>query len=167
MHPTMKTAALVLLSSSLAYAIDDEKQYASARCGPGLEPRIAGKSTLRCSFKPGSANLKDDPTCISQIEPVLRDLNDFKDVSILVQGFADAKGKADANKSLSIERAAAVRKYLIEGGIAGDRFVVDGFGSDPAFFVCNEKTSTCDAQNRRIEVVKYLCKKPKQKPAEK
>jgi OOP family OmpA-OmpF porin len=167
MRHLLKAVTFLALSASVAHAVDEEKQYASARCGTGLEPRVSGKSTIHCNFKPGSANLKDDPNCVSQIEPLLRDLNDFKDVSVLVQGFADAKGKAEANKSLSIERAAAVRKYLIEGGIAGDRFIVDGFGSDPAFFVCNEKTSTCDAQNRRIEVVKYLCKKPKQKPAEK
>jgi len=158
-------AAALVAVPALAQEEFNENLYKSARCDGEAKPRIAGKSTLRCNFKSGSATLGDDPTCVSQIEPILRDLNDFKDVKIMILGFADAKGAADKNKSLSIERAAAVRKYLIDGGIAGDRFSVDGFGSDPEFLLCKEKTKECDAENRRIEVVKYLCKKPKPQPA--
>jgi OOP family OmpA-OmpF porin len=152
-------AATFAIAASAAAEV--EPRYANARCENGKEARIAGTSTLHCNFKAGSARLEDDPNCIPQIEPVLRDLLSFKDVSIMVQGFADVRGKADANKSLSFSRAAAVRKYLVDGGISAERFVVDGFGSDAAYLLCKDNKEECHAQNRRIEVVKYLCKKPK------
>lgn len=167
----MKSLQFAVIAASLFSATVhaqeefDSKLYKSARCDGEAKPRIAGKATLRCNFKSGSANLGDDPTCVTQVEPILRDLQVFKDVRIMILGFADAKGAAEKNKSLSIERASAVRKYLIDGGLAGERFSVDGFGSEPDYLLCKDKSKECDAQNRRIEVVKYLCKKPKQAPA--
>jgi outer membrane protein OmpA-like peptidoglycan-associated protein len=165
----MRTPLLVtlVLVSPAVYAQNggapepNPKQFASATCAPGKSPRVLSTATVRCGFKSGSANLSDDPNCVAQLEPVLKDLMNFKDASVLVQGFADARGKADANKSLSIQRASAVRKYLIDGGLQGERFTVDGFGSDSEFMLCKENKDDCHAQNRRIEIVKYLCKKAK------
>ena len=95
------------------------------------------------------------------METILRDLLSFKGVKILLQGFADTRGRADKNKSLSILRAGAVRKYLVDGGVPADRFVVEGFGSALEYLICKDNNEACHAQNRRIEVVKYLCKRAK------
>jgi len=161
-------ASVALLCAPAAFGEDADiaanpKLYASARCAKGEEVRVAKKDTLRCNFKAGSSDLADDPTCVVQLEPVLRALQEEKSVKAMVLGFADAQGKADKNKALSFQRASAVRKYLIEGGVDAERFSVDGFGSDAAFFVCKEKTKDCDAQNRRIEIASYICKKQKQR----
>lgn len=159
-------ASAVVLSSTAALGqevakTENPKLYASASCKSGEEVFVAKKDTLRCNFKTGSSDIADDPGCVTQLEPILRALQEFKTGKVMVVGFADAKGDAKKNKALSIQRASSIRKYLIDGGIGADRFSVDGFGSEAEFLLCKENTKDCDAQNRRIEIATYLCKKQK------
>ncbi len=52
-----------------------------------------------------------------------------KSGSIAVSGFADAKGKAPYNKTLSLHRAQSVASYLISLGVSPSRLSVKGYGS--------------------------------------
>lgn len=56
-------------------------------------------------------------------------LNENKGIEILIQGHTDDVGDAEKNKNLSQERANAVKNFLIESGINGERLESKGYGS--------------------------------------
>lgn len=69
--------------------------------------------------------------------------------SYLIAGHTDAVGSAANNRTLSHQRAASVRKYLIENHpIAPSRLVAVGFGEDRLRLPDEPKS----ALNRRVEV---------------
>lgn len=69
---------------------------------------------------------------------------------IMIVGHTDADGAADYNLDLSKRRAASVRNWLIEQGIAAGRLVSDGQGE--AVPVASNDTADGKALNRRVEV---------------
>jgi OOP family OmpA-OmpF porin len=167
----MKTSHVALLMSALcaggtqATDLPDAprlaEQVKAATCKAGDEPFVRERTTVACNFKPGSANLGDDQRCLEAVEPAVNRLGKVKNLRVLVQGFADRTGNAEKNKQLSFERASALRKYLVDSGVSLERVAVTGYGSNPAFFICDETTKGCDERNRRIEIIEYLCGKPK------
>ena len=71
--------------------------------------------------------------------------------TFVVEGHTDSQGKPDANQTLSVNRAAAVRDYLVAHGIAADRITSEGHGMDRS--VADNKTAEGRANNRRVEIV--------------
>ena len=72
-------------------------------------------------------------------------------LKVEVQGHSDSRGDDEYNRDLSDRRAAAVRRYLVEKGVARDRLVSKGYGeSNP---VVNEENEAAWSQNRRVEFV--------------
>jgi outer membrane protein OmpA-like peptidoglycan-associated protein len=64
-------------------------------------------------------------------------------------GHTDAVGSDEANDQLSLERANAVRRFLVaEHGIAPERLDVAGYGKRQLLF----EEAPEDARNRRVEV---------------
>ncbi|HNI60365.1 MAG TPA: OmpA family protein, partial [Pseudomonadota bacterium] len=61
----------------------------------------------------------------------------------------DIRGKLEWNIQLSKNRAEAVRKYLVDHGVAAERLHSDGFGPNKP--ICNEKTAACFDKNRRTQ----------------
>ena len=61
------------------------------------------------------------------VAKIMRDHPDIRLVQIT--GHADEVGDSDFNQGLSVRRAAAVKRYLVEeGGVEADRLVVRGYG---------------------------------------
>ncbi len=70
---------------------------------------------------------------------------------LLVRGFTDSTGGADANKALSQRRADAITSWLATHGIDRGRITATGLGSShPA---AEETSEAGTALNRRIEIV--------------
>lgn len=73
-----------------------------------------------------------------------------------VIGHSDRIGKDSANVELSRKRAAAVRDYLVQAGVAADKVTAVGRGSVEPVVECNEETGQalidCLAPNRRVDV---------------
>lgn len=65
-----------------------------------------------------------------------------------VEGHTDSRGRADYNLQLSEGRAAAVRQYLIDKGIAAERLVSQGFGETQ--LIDTRKTRAAHDKNRRV-----------------
>jgi len=66
-----------------------------------------------------------------------------------VIGHTDASGSAAYNKSLSDRRAAAVRRYLTENGVAASRLKAMGKGESQ--LINNDDPNA--AENRRVEIL--------------
>lgn len=73
-------------------------------------------------------------------------------LSLEVQGHTDNTGTSAHNLTLSDQRAAAVRAWLVEHGVAAARLTAKGFGdTQPA---ADNKTPEGRAKNRRVELKK-------------
>jgi outer membrane protein OmpA-like peptidoglycan-associated protein len=76
-------------------------------------------------------------------------LKEFPSVRVRIAGHTDDVGKREANVALSTRRAEAVRRYLVDAGIAADRLEIRGAGPDEP--VDSNATKQGRARNRRIE----------------
>ena len=66
---------------------------------------------------------------------------------INIEGHCDERGTAEYNLGLGERRANAVKSYLVELGVPGDRIVIVSKGKEAPF--CAEKGESCWQQNRR------------------
>lgn len=71
------------------------------------------------------------------------------EVSVDIGGHTDSRGSAEFNDYLSLERARAVRNYLIAHGVDGDRITAQGFGATNP--IADNNTIDGRQKNRRIE----------------
>jgi len=76
-------------------------------------------------------------------------LKESDDVRLEISGHTDNTGDHDHNVDLSARRAEAVKKYLVDAGIAAARLTSRGAGPDEP--VADNKTKAGKALNRRIE----------------
>ncbi len=103
-------------------------------------------STTGILFASGSATIRPEST--PTLEAVLELLEEHEDVSLLIEGHTDSQGADAANQTLSEQRAAAVRSYLVEHGVDAGRLDTIGYGeSQPA---ADNATPEGMATNRRV-----------------
>ena len=76
-------------------------------------------------------------------------LKEFPGKPVVVSGHTDSEGYYDMNLTLSRERAAAVKAYLVTQGIEPARLYAVGIGPDNP--VADNNTQEGRKQNRRIE----------------
>jgi outer membrane protein OmpA-like peptidoglycan-associated protein len=77
-------------------------------------------------------------------------LQENPNVRIAVEGHTDAIGSDAYNEQLSLRRADAVFRYLVNHGIAPERMQVTGYGKRRP--VASNETENGRAQNRRVEL---------------
>lgn len=112
----------------------------------------AGSLTLRnILFDTAKAILK--PESFKELGLVIEVMKANAGLKLEVQGHTDNVGQAAANRTLSQQRADAVRDYLIKtGGISAERLTAVGYGDSKP--VSPNSTDEGRAQNRRVEIVK-------------
>lgn len=100
-------------------------------------------------FAQGSSELPGVVPLLDQA--VLRLVEQAKGGTIIVEGHADTEG-TDTNMIISLRRAQAVRRYLIDQGIPATRVRIRGFGS---YWPVSGKPATEQERqlNRRAEVL--------------
>jgi outer membrane protein OmpA-like peptidoglycan-associated protein len=76
-------------------------------------------------------------------------INKHPQVKVSVEGHTDDTGSDEFNQALSAKRAEAVKKYLVEKMVAGDRINTVGFGKSQP--VEDNTTPEGKARNRRVE----------------
>ena len=100
-------------------------------------------------FDSGKAALR--PDAAASLEPVLAALRQHADRNVLVAGHTDSVGRADANQRLSLERAAAVRDWLVQvSGLPLSRFAIQGYGATRP--LASNDDAEGRARNRRVEI---------------
>ena len=73
----------------------------------------------------------------------------FPETPLSIEGHTDSTGSTEANLALSLERAIAVRAYLVERGVPILNLRARGFGEEVP--IESNQTSNGRATNRRIE----------------
>jgi OOP family OmpA-OmpF porin len=99
------------------------------------------------NFKKNSAEILKDSNKV--LDRAAKVLNDNPSVRVEIQGHTDDTGARDRNILLSEQRAASVKAYLVNAGVAEGRLTTVGYGPnkpiDPA------ATRAARAKNRRVE----------------
>ena len=104
-----------------------------------------GKTVL---FDSGKASFK--PQTYPVLESINSILKEYPNSNFMVEGHTDSDGSNALNQTLSENRAAAVRNYLIEKGVNADRLKSTGYGETKP--ISSNKTAKGKAENRRVEV---------------
>jgi outer membrane protein OmpA-like peptidoglycan-associated protein len=132
----------------------EDKRVAMERAtaGTGIEVARTADDQLRVnvpsdfSFDVGRADIKPDMRPVLDqfaqgLEPTMR---------VRIVGHTDSTGGDAINEPLSVERAASVRSYLADRGIAPSRVEVAGRGSREP--VADNGSDGGRARNRRVEI---------------
>jgi outer membrane protein OmpA-like peptidoglycan-associated protein len=100
------------------------------------------------SFDTGSAAIQ------SRLRPILdqfaQGLAGQPSIEVRIIGHTDSTGSDAVNNPLSINRAAAVRDYLVTRGVDPGRIIIDGRGSREP--IADNSTEAGRAKNRRVEI---------------
>jgi outer membrane protein OmpA-like peptidoglycan-associated protein len=76
-------------------------------------------------------------------------LKKYEALKLIIRGHTDNRGKRERNMELSLQRAQAVKDYLVKEGIDEGRLKVQGLGPDEP--IADNKKRRGRAKNRRIE----------------
>jgi OmpA-OmpF porin, OOP family len=105
----------------------------------------------KIEFASGSATLT--PSSEEALIEIFNQLNIAENAKVQIVGHTDNSGTPDANRELSLQRAKAVKQWLIRRSknvFPGERFETDGKGQDVPL---GENTTVVGkAQNRRVEI---------------
>ncbi len=134
------------------------------------EPGPADRDPKGCPQKPALAVVAENEIRITQkihfeynraavrqdsfpvLDAVAEIMKRYPDMHFEIQGHTDNRGGADYNKRLSDQRAAAVKHYLVDHGIAADRLTSHGYGLERPL-VPNDSDNN-RALNRRVQFVR-------------
>lgn len=110
------------------------------------EQGIVTKLKSDILFDSGKSDLKASGN-ISQMAAILKK---YPENVLTIRGYTDSTGAATTNKTLSEQRAQAVKGQLVAGGVPADTISTQGMGPDSP--IGDNKTPAGRAQNRRVEI---------------
>ena len=84
------------------------------------------------------------------LDKAAREIKKDPSVKFSLNGHSSAEGTVEHNMSLSVDRANAVKSYLVNAGIDGSQFTVTGFGATKP--LTSNNTEAGRALNRRVEL---------------
>jgi outer membrane protein OmpA-like peptidoglycan-associated protein len=113
------------------------------------------KANLTVEFDSSKSDIKNEYK--EKIKKIAARLNDDYNLHGIIIGHADSTGPSGFNMALSIKRAAAVKKALIEYGVSPERLNTEGLGEDRP--IASNKTKEGRQKNRRAAV--YISVKTK------
>ncbi len=87
---------------------------------------------------------------IPELERIVDYLKENPELNVQIEGHTDDQGTDEYNNKLSIDRAKAVREYLVTAGIDGSRISAVGYGKTKPLI--QEKNDKARAMNRRVEM---------------
>lgn len=154
---TEKAHQAAAQSEQLRQQAEKEKQDLRARLLQQLNAVLATRDTARglianmsdVLFKTGSSDLM--PTARERLAKVSGIVLAYPGLHLEVDGHTDNVGGDDYNQTLSEKRAATVRDYLVQQGIAAGSIDAKGFGKTVP--IASNDTADGRQQNRRVELV--------------
>jgi outer membrane protein OmpA-like peptidoglycan-associated protein len=123
---------LRIAPDEVGYYMDVQEARLRQLGGPAL--RLTRRDLSVVLELPGSLNFEVGSAQLSAraragLTGVAQVLTDYRLTIVSVEGHADGSGDRKANLELSEQRAAAVARFLVAGGVEPDRLVVVGRGS--------------------------------------
>ncbi len=116
---------------------------------PTPAPVVRQRIVLRgVNFDFDSSEIRADSRPVLEQAATL--LKQNPDVMVSVDGFTDDVGSEAYNQALSVRRAEAVYRYLVNLGVDPERLTVHGYGESRP--VASNDTEEGRAQNRRVEL---------------
>lgn len=100
------------------------------------------------SFDTGRYDIK--PNMRPVLDNLASSLNQHPVTTITIVGHTDSTGSDAINNPLSVNRASAVRDYLVARGVSAQRISIDGRGSRQP--IADNSTASGRAMNRRVEI---------------
>jgi outer membrane protein OmpA-like peptidoglycan-associated protein len=97
-----------------------------------------------------SGNVVLTPESTATLDAIARTLNAYPNALVRLEGHTDTVGERQANVDLSLARANAVQRMLVDRGVDPGRLATAGFGPDNP--VATNDTEEGRAQNRRLEL---------------
>ncbi|MCX7737330.1 MAG: OmpA family protein [Candidatus Kapabacteria bacterium] len=113
-----------------------------------LYPLAQGNTRLLVFFDFDKAILKDES--IPELERIIEFLRDNPNVKIQLEGHTDDVGTDEYNDKLSLNRANAVRDYLVSAGIESSRIKTAGYGKRRP--LKKDTSEEARSLNRRVEM---------------
>lgn len=152
--PTAQQPAGSVVAGNLwSRKMDDKRaDLERAIAGTGIQVTRTADNQLRLnvpadfSFAVGQSELK--PSILPVLDEVSRNLE--QDVRVTIVGHTDSSGSAATNDPLSMDRAEAVREYLVNHGVQRGRLLVEGRGARAP--LASNATEAGRAANRRVEI---------------
>jgi outer membrane protein OmpA-like peptidoglycan-associated protein/tetratricopeptide (TPR) repeat protein len=115
-----------------------------------MKPEVGSKVVLKnIFFDVGKAEIKTES--MHELEKIRELLTSNEQLKMQINGHTDNTGNASTNKILSLQRAEAVVKYLVENGIQPSRLSAKGFGAERPL-VSNDDEQGGREINRRTEI---------------
>ncbi|WPB73836.1 kelch repeat-containing protein [Archangium violaceum] len=115
---------------------------------PVKEERLS-LSGRKVAFAVGLSEIQGDGARL--LDEIAELLKSRPGVSLRIEGHTDDSGQEQLNRTLSEDRAKAVRAYLMKRGIAGSRLEARGYG--PSRPVATNDTPEGRSANRRVEFI--------------
>ena len=154
MEGLLSVDAAVLHPNEVGYYVDTQEArliqllkgtgIAATRQGNVLSFTFGGEDTFTSNGSSLSASAR------SRLEPVARVLEEYNRTRISISGYTDDVGEVAYNQQLSVRRARALARLLVDSGVAPERLFIVGYGElDP---VADNATEAGRARNRRIEM---------------
>lgn len=111
----------------------ERRELIASTAAVGVAPRLpalALESSVQ--FRTGSAEL--EPHYAGQLRELARFAGRYPDARVHLRGYADTRGSASANQTLSAARVQAVRAALIAGGMAAQRISEQALGESQPLY---------------------------------
>ncbi|OPZ90849.1 MAG: putative lipoprotein YiaD precursor [Firmicutes bacterium ADurb.Bin419] len=112
--------------------------------------RVAKVDIPSVYYDSGKATVKAES--IAVLEEVRNILSQFPEYYLIIDAHTDSVGSNENNLQLSKDRAAEVKKYLVQKGVDEKRIIARGWGEDKPI-IANEATEEDKAKNRRTEFI--------------
>jgi outer membrane protein OmpA-like peptidoglycan-associated protein/Mg-chelatase subunit ChlD len=127
--------------------VDSKKEVITQKTIPIVElgRKLIIKSML---FQTGVSRL---PNTVRELDVLTEFMTNRKNVVIMIEGHTDDVGSHAINDRLSLQRANAVKDYLVEKGISKFRIKTKGYGERRP--IASNKTKWGRSLNRRTEVI--------------
>ncbi len=158
-HRALRRVTLTIMGGLLAAALGGQVQaqevLSKTEIIRGLGPVAAQADEARAidldiRFEVNSAHLSATAERqLGELGEAFRS-SELATLGFIVAGHTDATGPADANMALSLRRAEAVKRYLVQTfGIVAERLSVLGLGEERL----KRPFDTAAAANRRVEII--------------
>lgn len=99
-------------------------------------------------FETGTAII--EKTSYTILDLVVEVMKYHPDDILNLEGHTDSDGDADTNRKLGLDRANAVKAYLISKGVAADKIIAESSGEDKP--IADNNTDDGKSLNRRVEM---------------